>query len=346
MDCSLEVKLGQMVVVGFRGATRSEYGSFLEQFHDLHLGGVWLTDNESPMGHTLGNIQSPDQVRQLTTDLRQASEIPPFIAIDAEGGQVIRLKERYGFPKFPSARALGDMNDVHVTRAHAGQIARTLHECGINFNFSPVLDVNVNPDNPIIGRKERSYSSSAEAVALHATAVIEAHHEQGILCAGKHFPGHGSSLTDSHKGLVDITDTWNPSELLPYRLLIQNGLLDAVLSAHVFLRQYDPVYPATLSDKIMTGILRQELQFGGIVFTDDLNMGAIHQNYSLEQSVELCIQAGADVVLHANVDQYDPQIAPKTVAILKQLVSDNKISEERIDESFRRIMQTKDRIHA
>lgn len=203
------------------------------------------------------------------------------------------------------------------------------------------LDVNINPDNPIIGRKERSYSANAENAALHAAAVIEAHHELGILCAGKHFPGHGSSLADSHKGLVDITDTWNPSELLPYRLLIRKGLLDAVLSAHVFLRQYDPVYPATLSEKILTGILRHELQFDGIVFTDDLNMGAIHQNYSLEQSVELCIQAGADVILHANVDQYEPHIAEKTVAILKQLVESGRLCEDRIDQSFQRIMALK-----
>jgi beta-N-acetylhexosaminidase len=208
-----------------------------------------------------------------------------------------------------------------------------------------VLDVNKNPDNPIIAGKERSFSSDARAVARHAAAFVEAHHEAGLLCAGKHFPGHGSSATDSHKGLVDITDTWGEDELIPYRELIERKLLDAVLTAHVCLRQLDSQLPATLSKPIVTGLLRDRLGFDGVIFTDDLNMGAIQAHYALEQSIELCIAAGADVIVHANVMQYDPQIATKTIAILRGLVQAGRLSEVRVEQSYERIMTLKRRAH-
>lgn len=344
MTYPLDVKLGQMVMVGFRGATRDAYGDTLELIDRHQLGGVWLTDNDSPMGRTRGNIQSPEQLRTLTADLRTAAAIPLFIAIDAEGGEVIRLKESYGFPRFDSPRQLGERDDPAHTCAFADHLADTLAACGINFNFAPVLDLAKNPANPIIAGKQRAISRDPEAVARHAAAIIEAHHGRGILCAGKHFPGHGSSVTDSHKGLVDVTDTWGDDELIPYRRLIERCMLDAVLSAHVFLRQFDADRPATLAPAILTGILRKGLGFDGVVFTDDLNMGAIQQHYPLEQAVALCVEAGADVVLHANVDHYDPATAAKTIAILRRLVESGRIREERIDESFQRIMRLKSRL--
>ncbi|MBI4578348.1 MAG: glycoside hydrolase family 3 [Planctomycetes bacterium] len=340
----IEVKLGQMVMVGFRGAEPAECDEFLRSLRDRPLAGVWLTDNDSPMGYTHGNIRSPEQVRRLTADLQRAAAVPLFISIDAEGGQTIRLKERYGFARFASPRDLGERNDPAFTRAEARRLAGTLKECGINFNFAPVLDVNRNPANPIIAAKGRSFSPDAAVVARHAAEFIEAHHEAGILCAGKHFPGHGSSTTDSHKGAVDVTDTWDDVELLPYRHLIQRGVLDAVLTAHVRLRQLDPHLPATLSEKIVTGLLREQLGFDGLVFTDDLNMGAIQSNYTLEQSVELCVQAGADVLVHANVMAYDRDIARRTVAILQQLVESGRLGEARVDRSYQRVMRLKRRL--
>jgi beta-N-acetylhexosaminidase len=382
MSDGLDLKLGQMVMVGFRGAEPDECREFLDSLAACPPAGVWLTDNESPMGLTHGNVRSPEQIKRLTAALQDASSTPMFIAIDGEGGQVIRLKQRYGFAAFPSARELGERDDPGFTRTEAQRLARLLRGCGINFNFAPVLDVNKNPANPIIAGKERSFSADPDAVARHAEEFIRAHHEAGILCAGKHFPGHGSSATDSHKGLVDITHTWGEDELIPYRTLIQRGLLDAVLTAHVCLRNLDqlpgvpraacppvsapagkppvaptnaalvgkpPVapgdsdLPATLSRRIITGLLREQLAFDGVVFTDDLNMGAIQAHYSLEQSVELCVTAGADVVLHANVMQYDPAIAARTVAILRQLVESGKLSEKRIERSCQRLVGLKRR---
>lgn len=338
---SLDAKLGQMVMVGFRGAEPGECRAFLDSLGTHPVGGVWLTDNDSPMGLTHGNIRSPGQVRRLTAALQAASSSPLLIALDGEGGQIIRLRDKYGFPKFPSARELGERNDPRHTRAEAKRLAELLRSVGVNLNFAPVLDVNKNPANPIIAGKDRAFSADAPAVAAHAAAFIEAHHEVGLGCAGKHFPGHGSSAADSHKGLVDVTDTWGEDELLPYRELIGRGLLDAVLTAHVCLRGLDPDLPATLSRRIVTGLLRDELNFEGVVFTDDLNMGAIQAHYPLEQSVRLCVEAGADVVVHANVMRYDPDIAPKTVAILRGLVETGALAESRVDESCARIAALK-----
>lgn len=339
-----DIKLGQMVMVGFRGAEPDECRSFLDSLGHCPIGGVWLTDNESPMGLTHGNIRSPEQVVRLTAELQRAARMPLFIAIDGEGGRIIRLKERYGFPQFPSAQSLGQRNDPAFTRAEARKLAELLRACGINFNFAPVLDVNKNSQNPIIGGKERSFSPDPCLVARHAVEFVEAHHAAGLVCAGKHFPGHGSSATDSHKGLVDVSQTWGEDELVPYSELIARGLLDAVLTAHVHLRQIDAEYPATLSEKIITGVLRERLGFEGLVFTDDLNMGAIQAHYSLEQSVELCVRAGADVVLHANVMHYEPEIGRRTIAILKQLIEAGRLSPERVEQSYQRVMTLKRRL--
>lgn len=356
---ALDAQLAQMVMVGFRGAEPDECREFLDSLGECPLGGVWLTDNDSPMGWTHGNVRSPEQLQRLTAALREASGAPLFIAIDGEGGQIIRLKQRYGFPAFPSARELGDRNDLSHTGAEARRLASLLKECGINLNFAPVLDLNKNPANPIIGGKDRSFSADPDVVTRHAVEFIKAHHELGLLCAGKHFPGHGSSATDSHAGFVDITETWGQDELIPYRSLIKEGLLDAVLTAHVSLRSIDQIVPcgtrwsapagaqgeadlpATLSERIITGLLRENLGFNGVVFTDDLNMGAIQARYPLEQAVEMSVAAGADVILHANVMQYEPDIAARTVAILRQLVESGRLSEERMRTSCQRVRNLK-----
>lgn len=344
MTDALDAKLGQMVMVGFRGAEPDECRAFLDALGECPLCGVWLTDNDSPMGWTHGNIRSPDQVKRLTAALQAASSTPLFVAIDGEGGQIIRLKERYGFPAFASAQRIGELDDPPFARAQADGLAELLETCGINFNFAPVLDVNKNPANPIIAGKQRSFSADAQVVARLAEVFVEAHHRAGILCAGKHFPGHGSSANDSHEGLVDVTESWAEDELIPYRHLIEHGLLDAVLTAHVCLRQIDPHLPATLSPRIITGMLRERLGFDGLVFTDDLNMGAIQAHYPLERSIELCIAAGADVVLHANVMQYDPDIAARTIRILRQLVESGRLGEQRVEQSYQRVMALKRRI--
>lgn len=342
MAYSLDQKIGQMVIVGFRGTVVNKDSPVIRAIRDGHLGGVWLTDNDSPMGKTIGNIESPRQLKQLISDLQSAAEIPLIVSIDAEGGQVVRLKEKYGFPKTFPASYLGQKNDLQLTYQQSRLIAEILYEAGINFNFSPVLDLNRNPDNPALGLKERCYSDDPQIVWQHALKVVEAHHEKNIKTCLKHFPGHGSARHDSHVGFVDVTETWSPDELSVYQNFINAGLADAILTAHVFHKEFDDRYPATLSRNIITALLREKIGFNGIVISDDMNMGAIQNNYSYEEAVELAILAGVDMILQSNVDHYQPDVAQVTMTIIKKLVHEGRISEERIEQSFLRIKRVKD----
>lgn len=341
MSPSLDLQLGQMLMVGFRGATPDECRPFLEQIRRQPIGGVWLTDADSPMGRVPGNIRSPEQLKALTAALQEASPIPLLISIDAEGGQVIRLKEACGFPAFPSPQALGERDDAFLTRREAGRLATLLRELGINFNLAPVVDVNVNPANPVIGSRGRSFSPDPHTVIRHAWAFIEAHHELGIACALKHFPGHGSSSADSHLEMVDVTQTWSDSELMPYRELVARGFADAVLSAHVFIRHIDADDPATLSRKIMTGVLREQIGFEGVVLSDDMNMGAIQKYYAADDAPARALDAGIDVIVHGNCDRYDPDIVEHTLSRLGGLMAAGRLSEERVEVSYQRIMRFK-----
>src|SRR5690606_10098573 len=168
-------------------------------------------------------------------------------------------------------------------------MAATLAEAGINLNLAPVVDVNVNPDNPVIGQLERSFSGDPDVVTEQAKAFIEAHHEHGVLCTLKHFPGHGSSEADSHLGFVDVTNLWSRQELEPFRNLIDAGLADAIMTAHIFNANWDSEHPATLSRAVITGILREELGYDGVVITDDMQMGAIRDFYGFEAAVVMSV---------------------------------------------------------
>lgn len=343
---TLAEKIGQMVMVGFRGTEVDDTSPIVAVIRDWHLGGVWLTDNENELGIINGNIRAPGQVRRLVDDLQARARLPLFIAIDAEGGQVIRLKEKFGFPPTLSAQRLGRTDDLALTRQQAGQIAALLKDLGINLNLVPVLDLNLRPDNPALGKKERCFSADPEVVIRHATAIIDQHRRAGIFCAGKHFPGHGSARQDSHHGFVDVTETWSEAELLPYERLIRSGRLDAVISAHIYNARFDSDHPATLSRATIDGLLRQRLQLDGLVISDDLNMGAIQYNYDYETAIALALNAGVDIVLQSNVAHYDAEIAQHTLALIRNLVESSQVPEARIDESFARILRLKQRLQS
>ena len=341
MQYSLDYKIGQMVMTGFRGAEVDSNSPIIKNIRKRHLGGVWLTDNESPMEDTIGNVESPEQLKNLVSDLKKFSDVPLFVAVDAEGGKIIRLKEKYGFPKTYSAKYLGQKDDPDFTYNAALKIAKTLNEAGINFNFSPVLDLDLEPDSPALGQKERCFSKDPDKVIRHAGQIIEANHSLGILCCQKHFPGHGSTSDDSHDDYVDVSDSWTEKELKPYQYFIENDMADAILTAHILIKQFDYKYPSTLSKKIITGLLRNKLNYQGIVISDDLNMGAIRLNYDYADAIELAINAGVDIILNSNVMKYNENIAQITIETIKKLVKDNRLRRSRIDQSFSRINKLK-----
>jgi beta-N-acetylhexosaminidase len=337
----LERKIAQMLLLGFPGETL-EPGSPIDQaIRTYGVGGVVLFDNNIDQGVTNRNITGPAQLKKLTGALHRASEMPLLVAVDQEGGIVARLKDRYGFPPSVSAQYLGQQNRLELTGSSADHIAATLAQYGFNLNLAPVVDLNSNPDNPVIAFKERSFSADPALVTAHAAEYIKSHHRHHILTCLKHFPGHGSSRDDSHLGLVDVTRYWTEGELAPYRDLISQGLCDMVMTAHTFNTAIDPDYPATLSKTTIDGILRKRLGFDGVVLSDDLNMGAIVQHYSYETAVEKAINAGVDLLVVANDKAYRPDVAPHTIELLLNLVQQGRIPRERIDQACRRIMLLK-----
>lgn len=332
-----------MLKIGFRGMEIADTNHIIRDIQKYHLGGVVLFDYDVPRDTAYRNVESPDQVKTLVHDLKQLSKKTLLVSIDQEGGRVARLKSRYGFPETVSAQYLGKIDNPDSTRHYARQTAETLSKLGINVNLAPVVDVNTNPDNPIIGGIERSFSADPQTVVKHASIYIKTLHEKNILTVLKHFPGHGSSEKDSHLGVVDVTKTWSDQELVPYRKLIESGLADAVMTAHIFNKNIDADYPATLSKPTITGVLRKDLSFDGVVISDDLMMSAIREEYGLETAIKQALVAGVDILSFGNNAIYDPDIVPKAHKIINALIEKGEISPERIDQSYQRIMKFKSR---
>jgi len=341
----IDFKVGQMLMVGFRGLRAGDSHPIAYDIRKHHLGGVVLYDSDIKGKKLRLNIESPKQLKALTRDLQALSDTPLFIAIDYEGGAISRLKEEYGFPATISHRRLGETGDTAFTYREAGKMAGRLKSLGINLNLAPVVDLNTNPENPVIGKLGRSFSEKPDVVGRHALAYIDASREKGIITTLKHFPGHGSSDTDSHLGFTDVTQRWSPAELEPFRQLVKKGKADAVMTAHVFNWRIDPDYPATLSRKTIGGLLRDKLQYKGVVISDDLQMKAIADNYGLEEAVIKSIEAGIDIMIFSkNSDEKGKSLVKKVKGIILGAIADGRISEERIDTSFRRIVELKKRL--
>jgi beta-N-acetylhexosaminidase len=345
---SLRAKIGQLLLVGFKGRTAAETALIVRDLREHGVGSVILFDLD--MTGTIDggapgprNIESPEQVRALVAHLQAQARIPLLVAIDQEGGRVNRLKPAYGFPPSVSHEELGARDDEAFTRAESAATARTLAGLGINWNLAPVVDLDANPDNPIIKGKRRSFAADPAKVARHAAAFVAGHRDHGVLTCLKHFPGHGSAQGDTHLGFVDVTATWHERELEPFRSLIAAGRCDAVMSAHVFHAGLDPERPSTLSPAVIGGLLRGRLGFDGVVATDDLEMKAISSRYGVEQAIPAALNAGVDVLCFGNNLAYDPDIAPKAIGIIERAVRDGVVPAARIDESCARVLALKRR---
>jgi len=341
---SLEAKIGQMLLVGFRGQAVDEQHFIVEAIRNHNLGGVILFDRDVVTGQRGRNIASPEQLTALIADLQRLATVPLLVAVDQEGGKVARMQPRDGFPPSRSHWWLGQQDDLQLTFVKSSRMATALKQAGVGINLAPVVDLCRNPENPVIARLERCFSADPEQVTQQARSFISAHRQLGVLTALKHFPGHGSSREDSHLGLVDVSQSWSATELVPYRHLIAAGLVDAVLTAHVYNARLDENYPATLSEKTITGVLRKQLGFDGVVISDDLQMQAIVDQFGLEMAVGGALNAGVDILLFGNNLSYDEQLVPKLVAIIQRLVKTGAVTEARIDESYRRIMQLKGKV--
>lgn len=342
-DYALKQKIGQMLIVGFRGTEISRTSYISKAINVLNLGGVILFDKDNPSGQFPRNIIDPAQTKQLINDLNKYSSSPLFIAVDAEGGYINRLKEKYGFKNIPSAEQMGK-GPAEKTKNQASLLSRELKDLGFNVDFAPVVDVNVNPNNPVIGDLERSFSGDPNIVFEQANKFIEGLHENNIIPAIKHFPGHGSSTSDSHLGMVDVTNTYKQEELIPYQKLIEAGYSDMVMTAHIVNTNIDPNYPATLSPLFIKNILRDQLGFKGVVVSDDMQMGAIVDNYGFDEAIVRAINAGCDMLILSNNGKiYDEKAPYDAVDIILKAIKKGEISEKQINDSYNRIQELKEK---
>lgn len=342
-DDTLRHMAAKMLMVGFKGDTITDDNPVVGYLSNLKVGGVILFDIDLTGSRELGsrNITTAPRLSKLTAQIRELAPDGIIIAADQEGGRVQRLKPQYGFLQLPAAQYLGAIDNPDTTAYYADIMAKELVEAGINLNLAPDLDLH-SDSCPVIGLLERAYSSEPEKVTLHAGITIDHLHQVGILTAVKHFPGHGSANADSHYGLTDVTATWSPRELEPFKQLIANGKVDMVMTAHIFNRQLDSVMPATLSPHILTDILRESFGFKGIILTDDMYMQGIIDNYSIEEAVIAAINAGADMLIMGNniSTGFEPERPYVITDMIVKAVKDGKIPQERIVESYNRIVRT------
>ena len=347
MNQTLERLIGQLIIAGFRGSNAPPDSPIANFIKDYNLAGVILYDEDVKIGG-LGsrNIQSPDQLKDLSDQLQSFSKDGLLISIDQEGGGTNRLKSNYEFPETPSWNHMGHLDNDLMTLQFSQKIASTLNDCGINVNFAPVLDLNYG-HGTVIGKAERANSPLPEAVIHHSRIFIQSLKENNIISCGKHFPGQGSAVGDTHEGYTDISESWTVKDLLPFDKLIQSRDLDMIMVSHVFDSRLDPNYPASLSKEFITGMLRNDLGFDGVVICDDPSMNAISDHYDLTESFELMLNAGIDLFCLGNNLNYDPDFIPKSVSSMCQLVKSGKITEDRIRQSIDRIesLKTKYNIH-
>lgn len=316
-------KLGQMVMIGIQGTKVDDDSLYM--LNQYHMGGVILFDR---------NMESPEQVKQLTSDLQAQSneKVPLFIGIDEEGGDVVRMAEKLTPP--PSQKEIGATGDTEQARTWAIKTAKSLKDMGINVNFAPVADVGSND--------KRSYSTDTNTVIDFVRAATKGYQQENIIYSLKHFPGIGKGKVDSHvdsSNIDESKDTLMAEDIIPFKTIIdENDPNDYfILVSHLKYPALDEEYPASLSSKIMTDLLRYELGYKGIIITDDMEMGAVANHNDFRSIGVNAVKAGADIVLVCHEYEHQQEV----YLGLLDAVNSGEISQERIDESVKRIIKVK-----
>ena len=316
-------KIGQMVMIGIQGTKVDDNSLYM--LHQFHMGGVILFDR---------NMESPEQVKQLTSDLQSQSneKVPLFIGIDEEGGDVVRMAEKLTPP--PSQKEIGETGDIEQAKIWAIKTAKSLKDMGINVNFAPVADVGSND--------KRSYSTDTNTVIDFVRAATKGYQQENIIYSLKHFPGIGKGKVDSHidSSSIDVVkEVLMTEDILPFKTIIdENEPNDYfILVSHLKYPALDEEYPASLSSKIMIDLLRNELGYKGIIITDDMEMGAVANHNDFRTIGVNAVKAGADIVLVCHEYEHEQEV----YLGLLDAVNNGEISQQRIDESVKRIVKAK-----
>ncbi|SIS58948.1 beta-N-acetylhexosaminidase [Salimicrobium flavidum] len=328
-EMSLDEKIGQMIFGGVSGTQMNpETRSAIEEYH---VGGLIMFGN---------NVVSAEQTVSFLNEMKAANEgnpSPLLLGVDEEGGTVTRMPPEAN--SLPTSRSIGNLNDPEVAFTAGTILGEQVQELGFNLDFAPVLDVNSNPNNPVIG--DRSFGSNTEVVTNLGIQTMKGIQEEGIISVIKHFPGHGDTGVDSHLNLPQVDKSYEELrelELVPFKQAIEEGA-DVTMIAHILLPQIDQNYPASMSEEVITGILREDYDFDGVVITDDLTMGAITNQYSIADAAVQSVKAGGDLLLVA----HDPNLVAVVFDELKAAVENGEISEDSIDESVERITELKEK---
>lgn len=317
---TIEQKIGQLVITG--------YGSVDEVINsDISFGGVILFGR---------NIKSVSETKGDIARLQGSFKIPLFISVDQEGGRVTRLPKEYG--SFESALDVGKKNDPKYAYDYGTRTATALKDMGFNLNFAPVCDIFSNPDNTVIA--DRAYGKDPETVSKMAVEVLKGLRDNKIIPTAKHFPGHGDTSVDSHYGLPVVKKSLNDLygfELVPFMEAIKNNV-EMIMTGHIVVKEVDSL-PSTLSKKLVTDLLRNEMNYKGVVITDDLGMNAISDEYSIGQASVMAFNAGCDIILCAqNIEK-----GKAAYNSLLDAFNRGEVSEERVNESVYRILKLKER---
>lgn len=340
----LGVMIGQMLMFGFYGTKPEQKGpqAIARHLCSGAIGGVFM------LGH---NVKGAEQVKALTALYKGAgARTTPFIAIDHEGGMVQRLGRKLGYESIPRPSTVAAKYSPKQALQLYQKAAAQVRGAGFNLNFAPVVDVNVNPSNPAIGKLGRSFSAKPQTVIDFAKAFISAHHRKGVLTVLKHFPGHGSSRSDSHDGFVDISGSWQrDAELAPFKAIgtdPQYG--DMIMVGHLYHSglSTNGQEPATISHSVINGLLRGQLGYQGVVITDDLEMAAIRKNFGFRNAVIRAINAGNDILMISNSAKPDLELAEKVIGMVKQAISKGQIKRARIEQSYNRILRLKQKLES
>lgn len=327
---TLKEKVGQMIGLAFSGDAYSP--ELKMQVEDIEAGLIiYFKDN----------CITPKQIFDLNKKINESAKIPPFIAIDQEGGMVARVTE--GIVQSPGAMAIGATKNKNNAYLLAKNMGIELRHLGFNFNFAPVGDVNNNAKNPVIN--VRSYSEDPQMVAEYMAEAVRGYHEAGLMTSVKHFPGHGDTAVDSHVGLpiVDFDkERLDKVELVPFKKVVELDL-PGIMASHVMYTKYDQKYPTTLSKKIITGLLREELGFKGLVVTDSLTMKAVFDNFSIEEIVYNGFNSGCDILLLCGARDIKMQKEFAETAL--RLAEEGKIPLATIDAAVERILKYKEMYH-
>lgn len=329
-EMSLQEKIGQMILCGFQGTEPSEELEVL--IAEYHIGGVI---------YFARNVANTKQVAELSSSLQGIAErsgtVPLWISIDQEGGMVARITEGVALMPGSMALAAGDAGPEAAYEA-ALISGKELRALGINLNFAPDLDVNNNPDNPVIG--VRSFGESPELVAKYGSQAVRGFQEANVVATAKHFPGHGDTNVDSHLDLPTIThgeERIRAVELVPFIKAIDGGV-DAIMSSHIYFPALESQkLPVTLSKTVLTGLLREELGYEGVIMTDCMEMHAISEHYGTVAAAVMAVEAGADLVLISH--RRDLQIG--AIAAIEQAVREGRVAEAQIDASVERLLALK-----